>query len=265
MPYVSTYPHNVESLIIALRALLPDDRLVDLAQIPFGLLGAVAIAGIARRCGAARPPALAAGAAWVVAPAVFLQMPTDYVDVASAALFLSAIYFVLSASRRAGRLGQARRVHVARRDRVRPRERRSFSAGWLWASISAPSPTRLRRPPSSPCSSCGSAFARASVGPRSVGAALGRGIGAARPSSKRAAIRQPRVAGRGPHRPVRCFTARRRCSTSSTRALRHRDLHGSLPSQHPPVVDRAHVAPRVRHAHRRVRRLGARGQHPPRS
>ncbi len=98
MPYVSTYPHNVESLIIALRALLPDDRLVDLAQIPFGLLGAVAIAGIARRCGAARPPALAAGAAWVVAPAVFLQMPTDYVDVASAALFLSAVYFVLSAS-----------------------------------------------------------------------------------------------------------------------------------------------------------------------
>jgi hypothetical protein len=96
MPYVSTYPHNIELLIIALRAMLPDDRLVDLAQIPAALVGAVAVAGIARRCGAARAPSLAAGAAWVVVPAVFLQMPTDYVDVASTALLLTAIYFVLS-------------------------------------------------------------------------------------------------------------------------------------------------------------------------
>lgn len=97
MPYVSTYPHDVEMLMIALRAMLPDDRLVDLAQIPAGLLGAVAIAGIARRCGASRPPSLAAGAAWIVAPAVFLQLPTDYVDVASAAFLLTAVYFVLAA------------------------------------------------------------------------------------------------------------------------------------------------------------------------
>jgi hypothetical protein len=98
MPYVSTYPHNVEMLMIALRAMLPDDRLVDLAQIPCGLLGGVATAAIARRCGAPRSLALASGAAWVVAPAVFLQMPTDYVDVACAAFLLSAIYFVLAAS-----------------------------------------------------------------------------------------------------------------------------------------------------------------------
>jgi hypothetical protein len=98
MPYVSTYPHNVELLILALRAMLPDDRLVDLAQIPAAVMGALAIAGIARRCGAARAPALAAGAVWFTVPAVFLQMPTDYVDVASAAFFLAAVYFVLSAS-----------------------------------------------------------------------------------------------------------------------------------------------------------------------
>jgi hypothetical protein len=96
MPYVSTYPHNIELLMIALRAMLPDDRLVDLAQIPAALMGAVAVAGIARRSGAARAPSLAAGAAWIVVPAVFLQMPTNYVDVASAALLLAAIYFVLS-------------------------------------------------------------------------------------------------------------------------------------------------------------------------
>jgi hypothetical protein len=99
MPYVSTYPHVVETLIIALRAMLPDDRLVDLAQIPFAIAGALATAAIARLAGAPRPTALAAGASWILAPAVFLQMPTDYVDVASAAFFLTSIYFALAASR----------------------------------------------------------------------------------------------------------------------------------------------------------------------
>ena len=107
MPYVSTYPHNIETLIIALRAMLPDDRLVDLAQVPCALMGAVATAGIARRCGAARPSALAAGAAWIVVPAVFLQMPTDYVDVASSAFLLASLYFVLSASGAAPARGTA--------------------------------------------------------------------------------------------------------------------------------------------------------------
>ena len=105
MPYVSTYPHVVETLIIALRAMLPDDRLVDAAQIPFALAGALATAGIGRLGGASRPTALAAGSAWILAPAVFLQMPTDYVDVASAAFFLTAIYFVLAASSAAGAAG----------------------------------------------------------------------------------------------------------------------------------------------------------------
>jgi hypothetical protein len=98
MPYVSTYPHVIETFVVALRAMLPDDRLVDLAQVPFALVGAGAVAGIARRVGAPGPEAAAAGAAWVVIPAVFLQMPTDYVDVGSAAWLLAAIYFLLSSS-----------------------------------------------------------------------------------------------------------------------------------------------------------------------
>ena len=99
MPYVSTYPHDVEILMIVLRSMLPDDRLVDLAQIPGALLGAAATAGIARLAGASRPAAIASGAAWVVVPAVFLQMPTDYVDDVCAAFFLSASFFVLTAVR----------------------------------------------------------------------------------------------------------------------------------------------------------------------
>ena len=93
--YVSTYPHVVEDVFIAWRALIPDDRLVELAHLPFGLLGATAVGVIAYRQGA-RASAVAAGAAWLTLPAVFLQLPTNYVDVASAALLLTAIAFVLS-------------------------------------------------------------------------------------------------------------------------------------------------------------------------
>lgn len=95
VPYLSTYPHATEHLFIALRAMLPDDRLVDLAQIPFGLLGVAAIAAIARRGGATPALATCAGLAWLTLPAVFLQLPTNYVDVAAAAFLLVAVYFGL--------------------------------------------------------------------------------------------------------------------------------------------------------------------------
>ena len=36
VPYLSTYPHVVEQFFVAWRALLPDDRLVELAHLPFG-------------------------------------------------------------------------------------------------------------------------------------------------------------------------------------------------------------------------------------
>ncbi len=95
VPYLSTYPHVIEYAFIAWRAMLPDDGVVELAQLPFGLLGALAIAVIARRQGARSDAAVAAGAVWLTLPAAFLQLPTNYVDVASAALLLTAIAFVL--------------------------------------------------------------------------------------------------------------------------------------------------------------------------
>lgn len=96
VPYLSSYPHLVELAFTAWRALLPDDRLVELAHLPFGLLGAAAIAAIAYRHGARPAYATVAGAVWLTLPAVFLQLPTNYTDVASAALLLSAIALVLS-------------------------------------------------------------------------------------------------------------------------------------------------------------------------
>ena len=96
VPYLTTYPHVVELLFAGWRLMLPDDRLVDAAQIPLGLLGALAVASLARREGARPDHAVAAGAVWLTVPAVFLQLPTNYVDVASASFLLAAAYFVLA-------------------------------------------------------------------------------------------------------------------------------------------------------------------------
>ncbi len=96
VPYLSTYPRNVELLFVAWRALLPDDRLVDFGQLPLGLLGAAAVAGCARELGARRPDAIVAGTLWLLIPAVYLQLPTNYIDVASAAYFLLAAFFLLA-------------------------------------------------------------------------------------------------------------------------------------------------------------------------
>jgi hypothetical protein len=96
VPYLSTYPRNVELLFVALRALLPDDRLVDIGQLPFGVVAAGAVFGIARELGAAVTDAVVAAASWLLLPAVFLQLPTNYIDVAGAAYYLLASYFLLS-------------------------------------------------------------------------------------------------------------------------------------------------------------------------
>lgn len=96
VPYISTYPHVVEDLFVAWRATIADDRLVDAAQIPLGLLGAAAVAAIARQAGARADHAVAAGLSWLALPAVFLQLPTDYVDVATAALLLTSAALVLA-------------------------------------------------------------------------------------------------------------------------------------------------------------------------
>ena len=96
VPYLSSYPHIVEDALIFWRALLPDDRLIELAHLMFGLLGALAIATIARQAGARTASAVAAGVIWLTLPAVFLQLPSNYTDVASAALLLTAIAFVLA-------------------------------------------------------------------------------------------------------------------------------------------------------------------------
>ena len=97
LAYVGTYPHNAEYLFAVFRALQPDDTWLDAAQIPFGIVGACVTTLLARRWGAPRPVACSAGAAWLAAPAVFLQLPSGYVDVCAATFLLLSVFSILEA------------------------------------------------------------------------------------------------------------------------------------------------------------------------
>jgi hypothetical protein len=79
--------------------LLGDDRLVDLVQLPFAVLGAVAVAGIGRTCGLTRRSAAAAGCLFLLTPIVLSQTTASYTDTASIALVLTAYHFLLRAVR----------------------------------------------------------------------------------------------------------------------------------------------------------------------
>jgi hypothetical protein len=96
IPYVNAYPRAIETFFVAVRTLLPDDRWIDFAQAPFGLLACVAIAAFARRAGAPAPRAVAFGLGFFAVPLVMLQLATDYVDVATASLLATAVYFATS-------------------------------------------------------------------------------------------------------------------------------------------------------------------------
>ena len=94
--YLNSYPRAVELFTAWWRLLSPDDAMIELAQAPFALLGATAIAAWARRLGASGARAVLYGAGFVCLPVVYLQMAANYVDVAFAALFLAATYLAFA-------------------------------------------------------------------------------------------------------------------------------------------------------------------------
>ena len=94
--YVNSYPRAVELFTAWWRLLSPGDAMIELAQAPFALLGATAIAAWARRLGASGARAVLYGAVFVCLPVVYLQMAANYVDIAFAALFLAATYFAFA-------------------------------------------------------------------------------------------------------------------------------------------------------------------------
>lgn len=96
-------PHNIELLAVWNCIWQRDSRLDDSSQVPFLLMGWAVIAAWARRVGATRPLAFAAGAVWVAMPPVYLQAHSTHVDVAWNAIFTAAIYFTLGRPERRDR------------------------------------------------------------------------------------------------------------------------------------------------------------------
>ncbi|MCY1058279.1 hypothetical protein [Nannocystis sp. SCPEA4] len=105
--YASAYPQAVERVFTLWRLLLADETLVDLAQLPFAMAGAIGLATLARRAGVRTGRAAGLALAWWAVPVVMLQLAHAYVDVAHAALAILAVVFVTGAIDRGRLIGAA--------------------------------------------------------------------------------------------------------------------------------------------------------------
>ncbi len=110
------YPSNGELLDSWLAVFTHSDTLADAAQVAAALLGALAVAALARWIGVTPGGAVAAGALFVVTPIVLTQANTPYVDVTFVAFLLaSAAFLVRFLDADAFRIGK-----TARRSQLQP-------------------------------------------------------------------------------------------------------------------------------------------------
>ena len=86
------YPGNADLPATWTAVLLRSDHAVGVVQVVAAAFGAVAVAGIGRSAGLARPGAAAAGALFVLTPALLAQAPTAYVDVLQTSLVVCALH-----------------------------------------------------------------------------------------------------------------------------------------------------------------------------
>jgi 4-amino-4-deoxy-L-arabinose transferase-like glycosyltransferase len=93
----SADPMNGELGFLWIGALTRSDLLVDAAQIPFAILGAVAVMSIGRTVGLSKTSAIVAGFLYFLTPIVLAQATANYVDVVLPGLFLTGFAFLLRA------------------------------------------------------------------------------------------------------------------------------------------------------------------------
>ena len=101
-PSQTFYPLNGEMLFYWAFLSTGSDAWAAMSQVPFAILGAVAVAGIARTMRASTPSAWLAGALWVSLPIVLRQSVEPMVDIAIAA-FATIGAFLLLRWRKEGR------------------------------------------------------------------------------------------------------------------------------------------------------------------
>ncbi len=94
-PANSYFPCNGEAIFAYVMLGGGGERLVNLAQVPFLLAGAAALAGIARRCGLGWRASALAGFLFAAMPEVAAQAGSALVDVILASGVLLAVFFTL--------------------------------------------------------------------------------------------------------------------------------------------------------------------------
>lgn len=96
------YPGNAELLSAWSAVLLHADLLVGTVQVVAAAVGGLAVAGIGRTAGLDRRAVAAAGALFVLTPALLAQAPTSYVDVLQTTLVLCGLDGLVRYATRAG-------------------------------------------------------------------------------------------------------------------------------------------------------------------
>lgn len=91
----NVYPADTELIFTWQSVFLQNGLLIHNAEVLFAIVGALAVAGIARHFAFSRAHAVAAASLYLLSPVVMAQEPTAYVDLAFASMFLACFYFVL--------------------------------------------------------------------------------------------------------------------------------------------------------------------------
>ena len=94
LAWMMGYPKGGELLQGWTMLLTRDDTLADLSQVPFLLLGIVALYGIACNLGVRKNSARYAALLFLFTPAVLNQLPTAYVDIMLTASFFAALALI---------------------------------------------------------------------------------------------------------------------------------------------------------------------------
>jgi hypothetical protein len=108
----TVYPYNGELLFTWPALLLGDDTFVDAVQLPFAVVGALSVAGMARTSGLSRRGSAAAGCLFLLAPIVLSQTTASYADLIFTALFLASFHFLLRFLAELHNKGHGRLVHL---------------------------------------------------------------------------------------------------------------------------------------------------------
>ena len=98
VPYAlwsNIFPANGEVVTTWLAVFTHSSVGLAAAQLPYGVVGAVAVMSLARTVGVSRPGAVAAGSLFFLTPVVLAQTTSNYVDLMTAALVLSSMAFGL--------------------------------------------------------------------------------------------------------------------------------------------------------------------------